>query len=131
LDPERMKSYEAGYQGRFFDRVKARVDFFYSEYANLIDAGPVILPSGPPAQRVFRQQVVNVGAGDTIGVEPEAEVFFTSWLTGFVNYTFQHQTGKLVALGGVPEHKGNAGLILSPGYGLFVTAFTHISGPLN
>lgn len=131
LDPERMKSYEAGYQGRFFERIKTRIDFFYAEYADLMSFGRAVKTQQSPQELLFTQTNANVGGGDAIGVEPEIEVFFTSWLTGFVNYSFQHRTGKLLAMGSAPNHKGNAGLTLSLGHGFWATAFAHISGPLD
>src|SRR5262249_14156941 len=93
LDAERMKSYEAGYQGRFVgDRVRAHLDFFYAEYANLI--GQVRSPTPDPLHLL--QFSENVGGGDNIGFETGIEGFLAPWGTAFANYSFQQRHGKLM-----------------------------------
>jgi iron complex outermembrane receptor protein len=126
LEPERVRSYEAGYHGRFFDRIKWSTDFFYAEYARLITA-----PFQQIAPGVF-QQVSRNGEGATnVGMETALEIFVAPWLTAFGNYSFQYRTGNLQAMGGAPRNKGNAGVTLSAGNRFAATALAHISGPFD
>jgi iron complex outermembrane receptor protein len=53
------------------------------------------------------------GAADIIGLEAGLEYQVTSWLSGFLNYTYQH-IGQTIIINdvrrGAPAHKVNAGL---------------------
>ncbi len=110
LQPEKIVSYEAGYQGWFLNhRIRIRADAYFNHLSNFIGSAT----TSDPAVFTFG----NVGQADIYGAEVGAEFFATSWLTGFVNYaTVQlHQTGDLIAQQGIvtrgaPPYKINAGL---------------------
>ena len=110
LVPEKIVSYELGYQGWYFrHKVRLRGDLFYNHISNFI-AGAA---TADPAIFTF----ANFGSADLYGGEAGAEFLVTSWLTGFINYaTVQlHQTSDLVAAQGIvtrgaPPVKVNAGL---------------------
>jgi iron complex outermembrane receptor protein len=103
LEPERILSYELGYQGWFFrHRVRVRADLFYNRTWNLIG-----LESTPTVVRNVNGGRTGVYGGE-VGVEFQA----ASWLTGFANYSFQEietNTTGLTRRGG-PQSKVNAGL---------------------
>ena len=112
LNPEQIVSYEAGYQGWYFNhRVRIRADLFFNHLSNFISGGA---PTSDPLVFSF----ANMGQADMYGGEVGAEFLATSWLTGFVNYsTVQlHQTSNLVtaqainATRGAPPYKINAGM---------------------
>ena len=103
LEPEKILSYELGYQGWFFrHRVRVRADLFYNRTWNLIG-----LESTPTVVRNVNGGRTGVYGGE-VGVEFQA----ASWLTGFSNYSFQEietNTTGLTRRGG-PQSKVNAGL---------------------
>jgi iron complex outermembrane recepter protein len=110
LQPEKITSYEAGYQGWYLNhRLRIRADLFFNHISDFISSGS---PAGP-ATVTFS----NFGQADLYGGEVGAELLMTPWLTGFFNYaTVQlHQTSDLVAAQGfttrgAPPYKINAGL---------------------
>ena len=110
LVPEKIVSYEAGYQGWYWKhRVRVRADAFFNHLSNFIGGATTSDPN------VFTYG--NLGQADIYGAEVGAEFLATSWLTGFVNYsTVQlHQTSDLIAqqgyvTRGAPAYKINAGL---------------------
>ncbi len=153
LHPEKIVSYEAGYQGWYWKhRIRVRADAFFNHLSNFIGsastADPLVFTFG------------NLGQADIYGAEVGAEFLATSWLTGFINYsTVQiHQTGDLIAQQGLltrgaPSYKINAGLRgewdsgwsaetlvhhvsaasypISPGYAFFADTFGGFTPPVN
>lgn len=111
LNPEKIVSYEAGYQGWYFKhRVRVRADVFFNHISNFIG----FTSTSDPSITTF----ANTGQADLYGGEVGLDLLATSWLTGFLNYsTVQlHQTGDLVVAQlfsqtrGAPSYKINAGL---------------------
>ncbi len=99
LEPEKIVSYEVGYQGWYLKhRLRARVDLFFNHISNLIKFQSPITVNGREA--------------DIYGGEASLEFLATSWLTGFANYAYQEVgqsfTGQTVRA--VPRFKINAGL---------------------
>ncbi len=108
---EEITSYEIGYQARFFQRLKARVDLFYNRLDNM-STGPV--PTG--AQQV---SILNGGGGSMYGGEVGLEFLLWDWLLGYMNYSYQDRdVSDSRVLGMAPRHKGNLGLnfILPKGF---------------
>jgi outer membrane receptor protein involved in Fe transport len=155
LDPEEILSYELGYQTVLFERLKVRIDLFYNQIEGLIIAAkPIVLrvsPLLPPLSTAV--QFINTGDGDIFGGEIGFDVFITSWLTGFLNYSYQERKGDVAAphiisprqadLSGVtaggpfPEsslfglashHKANMGINVSLTQALSATLLAHYVG---
>jgi iron complex outermembrane receptor protein len=124
LSPEKIVSYELGYQGWYFKhRLRTRVDLFFNHLSDLI----AFRPSGPGlADPVFP---INGGNADIYGGEAGIEFLATSWLTGFANYSYQEfgQTFTGFSRRGMPRYKFNVGLRGEWGNGLNAeTALYHV-----
>lgn len=103
LNPEKIVSYEVGYQGWYFNhRLRTRVDLFFNHISNLINFRSVGLIVTPH----------NSGEADIYGGEAGIDFLATSWLTGFANLAYQEfgQTFTDTARRGAPRFKINAGL---------------------
>lgn len=105
--PEQISSYEAGYQGWWWDhRLRTRVTGFFNHISDLITfRNPTNNPLSP-------SRPMNGGQADVYGGEVGAEFLATSWLSGFANYAFQEigQSSTGFSRRGFPHHKINAGL---------------------
>jgi iron complex outermembrane recepter protein len=116
LAPERVDSAELGYFTSVLPRTGFRLDVFLKKLKD--DVLPVVADTyaanalfpGSPGGVVPRTlREVNVGDGNVWGGEAGADVAAASWLTCFVNYSLQRESGFLPGLGG-PKNKANAGL---------------------
>ncbi len=84
LSPERIISYEGGYQGWFLNhRLRVRADLFYNHITSLIAGGSVQI-----SPNAITNGNVN-GQADIYGGEAGIEFWATSWLSGFANYSYQ------------------------------------------
>ncbi|MBI5855216.1 MAG: TonB-dependent receptor [Nitrospirae bacterium] len=107
LQPERIVSYEAGYQGWFLrHRLRVRTDLFFNHISDLQQVratGPA--PTDPTT-------IINTGLADVYGGEAGAEYLATSWLSAFANYSYQEfgQSFTGFSRRGMPRFKWNAGL---------------------
>jgi iron complex outermembrane receptor protein len=102
LQPEKITSYEAGYQGWFFKhRLRFRGDLFFNHISDLINFTG---STGSP--------LTNGGEADIYGGEAGIEYLVTHWLSGFANYSYQEvgQTFTGADVRAVPRFKYNAGL---------------------
>jgi iron complex outermembrane receptor protein len=110
LDPEKITSVEAGYQGWFLrHRLRFRGDVFYNHISDFITT----VVTSDPSTLTF----VNLGKADIYGGEAGIEFLATTWLTGFANYSTAQlwQSSDLIASGGflqraAPPYKISAGL---------------------
>jgi iron complex outermembrane recepter protein len=105
LDPEKIISYEAGYQGWFFKhRLKLRADLFFNHVSDLITSRDTSLTTAT----FFNDR----GQADIYGGEAGVEFIATRWLTGFANFSYQEvgQSFTGTVRRGVPRFKYNAGL---------------------
>jgi iron complex outermembrane receptor protein len=105
LDPEQIISYEAGYQGWFFQhRLRLRADVFFNHISDLV--------TNRNTSATTASYVNEPGHADIYGGEAGIEFLATSWLTGFANYTYQEigQSFLGTARRGAPRFKYNAGL---------------------
>ncbi|MCP9438894.1 MAG: TonB-dependent receptor, partial [Nitrospira sp.] len=122
LRPEEILSYEAGYQGWFYrHRIRVRADFFYNRTSNLIgrsSTGAVTTTLNTDKTEIY---------GGEAGVEFQA----SSWLTGFVNYSYQHIRKNIEGLArrGAPHSKVNAGLRAEWLNGMSSEIVLHYVGP--
>ena len=130
LKPEEMLSYELGYQTLLFERIRVRLDLFYNELDALIAlAQPVfgrISPFLPPVQ--IGSQYANVADVNVLGGEIGFDIFLTSWLRGFLNYSYQDRKGPLALQDPTPHHKGNVGLTSTFPNGISAAVFVHLTG---
>jgi iron complex outermembrane receptor protein len=107
LEPEKIVSYEAGYQGWYLQhRLRVRADLFFNHISDLQQVratGPA--PTDPTT-------IINTGFADIYGGEAGVEYLVTSWLSGFANYSYQEfgQSFTGFSRRGMPRFKWNAGL---------------------
>ena len=81
LEPEITKSWEIGIEQSFFNRkTKISTDYYESYVQNLIYNNQV---------EDNHKRYENAGKGEIKGLEAEIRQYFTSWLDGFVNLTYQ------------------------------------------
>ncbi len=105
LEPEQIISYEAGYQGWFFNhRLRLRADLFFNHISDLVTSRNTSATTA-----LF---VNDRGQADIYGGEAGIEFLATSWLTGFANYSYQEigQSFLGTARRGAPRFKYNVGL---------------------
>lgn len=103
LRPERLDSYELGYQGVFFDKLEVNVETYFTRYKDLITSQPAL---------------DNSSRADTHGFEISLVYPFVSWFDLYTNYSFINFNAKIsdeVLEGGspddtTPEQKANLGL---------------------
>ncbi len=105
LAPERIISYELGYQGWFWaHRLRLRGNLFFNHITDLINSITV-----SPGVASY----VNIpGQADIYGGEIGIEALLTQWLTGFANVTYQDVGQSFIDTSqrGVPHWIANAGL---------------------
>jgi outer membrane receptor for ferrienterochelin and colicin len=122
LDPLRLVAYELGYQTVLFDRVRATVDLFYSDFDDSIQA------RSDPADPT-RVVLVNTDAFSTVGGEAGLEALISEYVKGFVNYSYQERMVDDPRVPGVvPRHKVNAGVTVSLRTGFSATLLLHYVG---
>ena len=105
LEPERIISYEAGYQGWYFNhRLRLRVDLFFNHISDLITTRITSATSA--------SSLNDHGQADIYGGEAGIEFLAISWLSGFANYSYQEvgQSFLGTVRRGVPRFKYNVGL---------------------
>ncbi len=100
LKPEKMVSAEFGYNGRIARRVEVSADFFFNWVRDLIlfegDTDKLYWALNPFSAGAIDPEVLdpfnfnNDVDANNVGFEVEARFRITSWLRGFVNYSFQH-----------------------------------------
>jgi iron complex outermembrane receptor protein len=107
LQPEKIRSYEAGYQGWFLrHRVRVRAELFLNHLSNLQQVRATgAAPTDPTT-------IVNEGLADIYGGEAGIEMLLTSWLSGFANYSYQEfgQSFTGFSRRGMPRIKWNVGM---------------------
>ncbi len=117
LQPEQITSYEVGYQGWYLKhRLRARVDMFFNHISDLIGRSGL---TGLPSDTQFSffngaSATSNGGTADIYGFETGLEFLASTWLTGYLNFSFQ-EVGQTYSLSnrvsrGVPRIKVNTGL---------------------
>lgn len=127
LEPEKIVSYEAGYQGWYWKhRLRVRLNAFYNHITDLIAGGQ---STGPTTVSFINAP----GYADIYGGEAGVEFMATSWLSGFANYSYQHvnQTFAAEAQRSAPGHKFNVGLRGDWANGLSGEAAYHYYGAVT
>ncbi|CUQ66909.1 putative TonB-dependent receptor [Candidatus Nitrospira inopinata] len=121
LHPEEILSYEVGYQGWFYrHRLRLRADAFFNRSSDLIGRSSTSAVTN----------TVNTGSTEIYGAEAGLEFQASSWLTGFVNYSYQHikKNTEGLARRGAPHSKVNVGLRAEWLNGLSGEAVLHYVG---
>ena len=104
LVPERILSYDLGYQGWFYNHtLRMRAGLFFNHISDLINFR--FVPG-------VGTTTANAGIADIYGGEVGTDFIATRWLTVFANYSYQEIGQNLVgtARRGAPRHKVNAGI---------------------
>ena len=110
-----LMAYEAGYRGRFFDRLETNCNLFWHEYDDLTTFSPAW---GLPTLLIINFD--NRAAASTYGVELDARWAVSKNLTLLGNYTFQHLDWRSSAplhdkdVISPPKHKFMLGVRYSP-----------------
>lgn len=124
LHPEKILSYELGYQGWLYrHRIRVRADLFFNRTSDLIGL----------ASTSIMVSTVNTGRTEVYGGEVGVEFQASSWLTGFANYSFQEIAKNTAGLArrGAPQSKANAGLRGEWDNGVSGDVMLHYVGPAN
>jgi len=125
LKSEAMTSVEFGYQTFLFQRLKARIDFFYNDLDDMV-LGPSPVGSGPcPAELALSTG----GGGSITGGELALEFLVTDWLKGYANYSYQNRDfsdQRLLGMGA--RNKGNVGVNFNLPKGFQADFFVNIVG---
>ncbi len=122
LHPEKIVSYELGYQGWFYrHRIRVRADLFFNRISNLISLESTSIMT----------TAVNSDKTEIYGGEAGVEFQAASWLTSFANYSFQEIERNITGLGrrGAPQSKVNAGLRGEWDNGISGEVVLHYIGP--
>jgi outer membrane receptor protein involved in Fe transport len=133
LSPEKITSYEAGYEALLNKRIRCKLDFFYDQLKDFVffqtvsykdisyllglPTGSLIVPS--------EQSYLNEGKASAKGFEFGLDVLVNKWLGALANYSYQDITcegdnpatpenEKGQTTGTAPRHKVNAGLRFEP-----------------
>ena len=132
LDPEKIVSYELGYQGWYLKhRMRLRLDLFLNHISDLIGRSG----TGVPNQFSFfngASATGNGGSADIYGIEAGIEFLATPWLTGFSNFAYQ-DIGQTYSITnrvhrGFPQFKVNSGIRAESEYGINGEAVLHFVG---
>ncbi|MBI4563131.1 MAG: TonB-dependent receptor [Planctomycetes bacterium] len=112
LESEKMLSYQAGYSGRWLDRVKIGVDFYYNLIDDIIDAqtiGAVPISVSTILQTRRFENGTNLRA---FGYEVSPEFLLTDTVSLWSNFAWQRVTDRKTGdrFLQAPKHKGNVGL---------------------
>ncbi|MGE0827610.1 MAG: TonB-dependent receptor plug domain-containing protein [Candidatus Binatia bacterium] len=123
VDPEKIITYEIGYQGWFLrHRARLRADLFLNHLSQLID----LKQTGPTSVTYANQGKAEIGGGEIGG-----EFQFTPWLSGFANYAGQailFQTFINGARRSGPQYRINIGLRGEWDNGLSLNVLWHYAG---
>lgn len=122
LRPEKILSYELGYQGWLFrHRLRVRADLFFNRASDMIGL----------ESAMTMVTAVNTGRTEIYGGEAGVEFQASSWLTGFANYSFQEIVTNTEGLArrGAPQSKINAGLRGEWDNGVSGDVVLHYVGP--
>ena len=138
LSPEWITSLEIGYHGRFGSRIRGGLDIYLNRIQDLIDfdlseyyAEDALFPGSPGGVIPSLISVSNELGIDALGGEAEIDVFITSWLSAYANYSYQYmedsETGE--ELDDTIQHKVNPALSIRPGKNILVSLFAnYVSG---
>ncbi|UCD85249.1 MAG: TonB-dependent receptor [Deltaproteobacteria bacterium] len=118
LEPEKLTSYEFGYQTRFTDRIRFDLNLFFNQIDDMV--GVIVrkldMLSDPPLVEV---EFLNMYNRSALGAEAGVELSVTDWLKGFLNYAYTKvEDADRKTLKMTPTNKLNGGirLILKNGF---------------
>jgi outer membrane receptor protein involved in Fe transport len=145
LEPEKITSYEAGYEALFANKIKCKIDLFYNHLTDFItlQMGPPPPPDDSmppsPSDPISEENVVtfvNQGEASARGYELSLDLLAARWLRGWANYSYQYiteedddlhaperdQTERMKAY---PMHKFNVGFRFEPKRHFYANLMIH------
>lgn len=137
LFPEWITSHEFGYKGIFSNRVKCGIDIFYSIIKDLIDfdigeyyAKDALFPGSPGGVIPSMGAIKNLEGIRLYGGETEMEISIVSWLSAYVNYSYQYAKDPEVSeeIWDTIQHRLNPALFVNPRRNLFISLFANYVG---
>lgn len=133
LSSENMLSFEAGYSGLLWDRMKVGVDFFYNRIDDIINLVAINAATAPPLGIEIRQ-FRNDRDAEVFGVEISTDMLVTDNISLWGNVSVQRaeyrDTGDPIT--GAPESKGNLGIRASfPSERLFADIWLNYFGEVE
>jgi outer membrane receptor for ferrienterochelin and colicin len=116
LDPEKVTSYEFGFEHTFTEKVLGKLTLFRNDTKDLIDLETVKEPTGTEPGI---EQYGNIEKTYSQGVETELEALILPGLTGYLNHTYLEAEDKQIneALDYTPHNRLNLGLRFSKDFG--------------
>jgi iron complex outermembrane receptor protein len=110
LDPEKIRTSEAGLEYRFDQKLRLSANYFHTEIDDLIVLGP-----DPQGEAILRFQ--NLDDVRICGVEAEIKTNFSPENYAYINYSYQRavKVENKQRLPNTPMHRGNLGLNLALG----------------
>jgi iron complex outermembrane receptor protein len=110
LDPEKLRTIEAGLEYRYEQRLRLTANYFHTEIEDLIVLGP-----DPTGEAILRFQ--NLDDARIDGVESEIRANFSTGHYAYINYSYQRavKVKTKQRLPNTPMHRGNLGLNLALG----------------
>ncbi len=122
LDPETIRTYEAGVSYRFNRYITSSVNYFHNRIRDIIQ----FTGAGETGERTV---LANAGNARVQGIEWEARVDISKGNYIFMNYTFQHtEDDEGDDLPFVAKHKGNFGVNVSYWKYINTNVYTFVSG---
>ncbi len=106
LKPETIRTYEAGLDYKFTEKLRANFNYFFNVVRDEIVEAPKHDPFSP-------QIYSNLGGSNIQGIEFEVKANLDHLLNGsyaWANYTYQDSESKGDPQPDVPKHKGNVGI---------------------
>jgi outer membrane receptor protein involved in Fe transport len=134
LVPERITSFEFGYQGRLGARLRGGVDLFFNKLDDLIFFGVTdtynkdyLFPGSPGGIIPRIVSTLNKDDIKTHGGEIAASYSIAKWLSAYVNYSYQYVTDSRTGerIESAPQHKINPALRIKPGKSHLVNLFAN------
>lgn len=121
LDPETIRTYEAGVSYEFTKEFSANINYFFNVIRDEIGLAPVANSD------LFTFE--NIGKSNIQGVEFETAKDFGDKVSLFANYTYVDVEADTNSTSSVPRHKGNVGVNLNLIKYLNANINTFVSGP--
>jgi outer membrane receptor protein involved in Fe transport len=143
LSPEKIQTYELGYQTILNKKARLTADIFYNKINDFIGTGefsPVSFlrepvtgalirdpQTGNPVPSTLTQSFVNLGSAEATGAELDVDLLARSWLQLRANYTFLYFQNRytLNEFQKPPKNKFNVFMDISPGSDISLNVLGH------
>lgn len=121
LDPETIRTYEAGVSYEFSEKISANINYFFNVVRDEIGLTPL---TADGQTFIFD----NIGKSNIQGIELEAKAKLCSKADLFANYTYVDIEPETKSTSSTPRHKGNVGINMNLVKYLDANIHTFISG---